>query len=91
MLGFIWWLIIGVIAGGIARLIVPGRQPMGLLWTMLLGLIGSFVGGFVSSLIFGYDPLVPGFHTSGLLMSTLGAIAVLAGYVAVKKKRAADG
>ncbi len=85
MLGFIWWLIIGVVAGGLARLIMPGRQPMGWLLTMILGLVGSMVGGFVSSLLFGYDPMDPGFHASGLVMSTLGAIAVLAIYGSVTK------
>ena len=87
MLGFIWWLIIGIVAGGLARLIMPGRQPMGLFLTMVLGLVGSTVGGFVSSLIFGYDPMRPGFHTSGLIMSTLGAMAVLAIYGSISKRK----
>lgn len=81
MFGFIGWLIIGLIAGALARLMIPGRQPMGLFMTMLLGLVGSIVGGFVSSLIFGYDPADPGFHPGGLIMSTLGAIAALALYI----------
>lgn len=87
MLGFIWWMIIGLVAGGLARLMVPGRQPMGLLLTMVLGLVGSLIGGFVSSLIFGYDPRDPGFHTGGLIMSTLGAIAVLAIYLRTTRAR----
>ncbi len=87
MLGFIWWLIIGIVAGGFARLIMPGRQPMGLILTMVLGLVGSMVGGFVSSLIFGYDPMDPGFHTSGLIMSTVGAIAVLAIYGSISRRK----
>ena len=86
MLGFIWWMIIGI-SGGLARLIMPGRQPMGLLLTMILGLVGSMVGGFVSSLVFGYDPMDPGFHTSGLIMSTLGAIAVLAIYGSISRRK----
>ena len=81
MLGFFWWLIIGLVAGGLARLMMPGRQPMGLVLTMILGLVGSVVGGFVSSLIFGYDPREPGFHAGGLIMSTIGAILVLAIYL----------
>jgi uncharacterized membrane protein YeaQ/YmgE (transglycosylase-associated protein family) len=81
MFSLLGWLIIGVIAGAIARLLVPGRQPMGLLMTMLLGLIGSFVGGFLSSMLFGYDPTDPGFHPGGLLMSTIGAVIVLMLYV----------
>jgi uncharacterized membrane protein YeaQ/YmgE (transglycosylase-associated protein family) len=81
MFGFLAWIIVGLVAGGLARLIIPGRQPMGLFMTMLLGLIGSVVGGFVSSLIFGYDPTDPGFHPAGLIMSTLGAIVALALYL----------
>ncbi|MEJ7589985.1 MAG: GlsB/YeaQ/YmgE family stress response membrane protein [Planctomycetaceae bacterium] len=54
---------------------------------MILGLVGSMVGGFVSSLIFGYDPMDPGFHTSGLIMSTLGAIAVLAIYGSISRRK----
>jgi uncharacterized membrane protein YeaQ/YmgE (transglycosylase-associated protein family) len=87
MFGFIGWLIIGLIAGALARLLVPGRQPMGLFMTMLLGLIGSIAGGFISSLIFGYDPTDPGFHPGGLIMSTLGAIAALAVYIRTSRHR----
>lgn len=81
MLGFVWWLMIGLIAGALARLMVPGRQPMGWLFTMILGLVGSFVGGGISAVLFGYDPRDPGFHTGGLIMSTLGAIIALVVYV----------
>ena len=87
MFAFLGWLIIGLVAGALARLMVPGRQPMGLFMTMLLGLVGSLVGGFVSSLIFGYDPTDPGFHPGGLIMSTLGAILALALYVRGSRHR----
>lgn len=72
MFALLGWLVIGLVAGALARLLVPGRQPMGLFMTILLGLIGSVLGGFVSSLIFGYDPTDPGFHPGGLIMSTIG-------------------
>ena len=81
MLGFIWWLIIGFVAGLLARFFVPGQQPMTWLMTIVLGLIGSVVGGFISSLVFGTDPMDPGFHASGLVMSTVGAVIALALYV----------
>jgi uncharacterized membrane protein YeaQ/YmgE (transglycosylase-associated protein family) len=87
MLGFIWWLIIGLVAGLLARLLIPGRQPMGWILTMVLGLIGSVVGGFISSLLFGGDPMDPGFRTSGLIMSTLGAALVLGLYIAFTRNR----
>ena len=77
MPGLLSWIIIGLLAGLLARFLVPGRQPMGCLMTVVLGLVGSLVGGFISSLIFGHDPLQPGLHGSGLLMSTVGAVILL--------------
>ncbi len=55
MLSFIWWLIIGLIAGALARLIMPGRDPMGIIATILLGIVGSILGGLVSWAIWGSD------------------------------------
>lgn len=81
MFGFLWWLIIGLVAGALARLLVPGKQAMGLVVTMVLGLIGSLIGGFISSLLFDYDARDPGFHSAGLVMSTIGAVLVLALYL----------
>jgi uncharacterized membrane protein YeaQ/YmgE (transglycosylase-associated protein family) len=89
MLGFIWWMIIGLVAGGLARLLVPGKQPMGLFLTMVLGLVGSLIGGFASTLIFGQDPRDPGFHAGGLIMSTIGAVLVLAIYLRSTRHRTA--
>ena len=74
MLSFLWWLIIGLIAGALARLVMPGKDPMGLLATILLGIVGSVVGGLVSSFIWRSDT---GFHPGGLLLSLLGAIFAL--------------
>jgi uncharacterized membrane protein YeaQ/YmgE (transglycosylase-associated protein family) len=75
MMSFIWWLIIGLIAGALARLIMPGRDAMGIIATMILGIVGSIVGGLVSWAIWGADPT--GFRPAGLLLSILGAIIVL--------------
>lgn len=74
MLSFIWWLIIGLIAGALARLIMPGRDPMGLIATMVLGIVGSIVGGLLAGLIWRTDT---GFHPAGLFLSLLGAIFAL--------------
>ena len=78
MLEFIIILIlIGLVAGAVARLVVPGRDPMGILGTILLGIVGSFVGGFIWNLI-QYHRLAPHkFHLVGILGSILGAILVL--------------
>jgi len=78
MLEFIIILIlIGLLAGAVARLVVPGRDRMGILGTILLGIVGSFVGGFIWNLI-QYHRLAPHkFHLAGILGSILGAILVL--------------
>jgi uncharacterized membrane protein YeaQ/YmgE (transglycosylase-associated protein family) len=68
MMGFIWWLIIGLIAGALARLIMPGRDPMGIIATIVLGIVGSILGGLVSMAIWRNDPDT-GFHPAGLLLS----------------------
>ena len=75
MMSFIWWLIIGLIAGALARLIMPGRDAMGIIATILLGIVGSIVGGLVSWAIWGADN--GRFQPAGLLLSILGAIIVL--------------
>jgi uncharacterized membrane protein YeaQ/YmgE (transglycosylase-associated protein family) len=77
MLSFIWWLIIGLIAGALARLIMPGRDAMSWLATMLLGIVGSIIGGLISWAIWGADTANGGFRPAGLLLSILGAIVVL--------------
>jgi len=75
MLSFIWWLIIGLIAGALARLIMPGKDAMGIIATMLLGILGSVIGGLVSWAI--WPNQTAGFQPAGFLLSVLGAILVL--------------
>ena len=87
MLGFLWWLIIGLVAGGLARLLIPGKQPMGIVLTIILGLVGSVVGGLISTVVFGYNAADPGFHTGGLIMSVVGALIVLGAYVAYTNRQ----
>jgi len=78
MIGFILGLVlIGLIAGALARLIVPGKQEMSVPMTILIGIIGSFVGGFLGALIFGKDIDDGFFQASGIIGSVIGAIIVL--------------
>jgi uncharacterized membrane protein YeaQ/YmgE (transglycosylase-associated protein family) len=74
----ITWAVFGLIIGAIARLLYPGRQPMGLAMTMVLGIIGSFLGGFISWM-FGFDPAEGPFQGAGWIMSILGALIVVWG------------
>ena len=62
MMAFIWWVIIGLVAGALARLIMPGRDPMGIIGTILLGIVGSVLGGLVSWAICGADETGRGFQ-----------------------------
>jgi len=86
MLNFIVWLIVGLIAGALARLIMPGRDPMGIFATILLGIVGSILGGLVSWAIWGADEAGRGFQPAGLLLSILGAILVLWIYRMLKSR-----
>jgi uncharacterized membrane protein YeaQ/YmgE (transglycosylase-associated protein family) len=86
MMGFIWMLIIGLIAGALARLIMPGRDPMGIIMTIILGIVGSILGGLVSWAIWGADTRDGGFRPAGLLLSILGAIIVLWIYRMIKSR-----
>ena len=70
-------LIVGLIAGAIARLLVPGRDPIGLLGTIALGVVGSFIGGFLQNLIFFHTLSVTSWHTTGIIGSVIGAIILL--------------
>jgi uncharacterized membrane protein YeaQ/YmgE (transglycosylase-associated protein family) len=76
MLSFVWFLIIGLVAGLLARLIMPGKDTMGLLATMLLGVVGSFIGGAISWAIWGTSS-AKSIEPAGLIMSIIGAIVVL--------------
>jgi uncharacterized membrane protein YeaQ/YmgE (transglycosylase-associated protein family) len=83
-MNIIWWLIVGLIAGALARLLVPGRDPMGLLGTLLLGLVGSLVGGFLGDLLAGGDD---DFSPAGLIGSIIGAVIALLVYRAAVRRR----
>jgi uncharacterized membrane protein YeaQ/YmgE (transglycosylase-associated protein family) len=70
-------LIVGFIVGAIARLLMPGRDPIGVLGTILLGVAGSFVGGFLQNLIQYHSLSVHSFHAVGLIGSVIGAWVLL--------------
>jgi uncharacterized membrane protein YeaQ/YmgE (transglycosylase-associated protein family) len=88
MFEFMWWLIVGLAAGLVARFILPGKQPMGLFGTLLLGLLGSLIGGAISAAIYGFNPMEPGFHPAGLVMASVGALILLASFVTYSRRSA---
>lgn len=87
-MGFIAFLILGLIAGAIAKAILPGRQGGGWFITLILGVIGAFLGGFLGSLIFGV-PLGDFFSIATWLLAIGGSIIVLLIYGALSKRRKA--
>jgi uncharacterized membrane protein YeaQ/YmgE (transglycosylase-associated protein family) len=70
-------LVVGLIAGAVARLVVPGRQNISIPMTILLGIVGSFVGGFIGYLLFHKDASSGFFQPAGIIGSIIGAIIVL--------------
>jgi len=81
------WIVFGGIVGVIARFLVPGRQPMSLLMTILLGIAGSFVGGAISWLIFGTP--TGNINPAGWIMSIVGAVIVVLVYARLQAPRSA--
>jgi uncharacterized membrane protein YeaQ/YmgE (transglycosylase-associated protein family) len=74
-MGIIAWIVVGLIAGALAKLILPGDDPGGIIVTILVGIVGAFVGGFVFSLFGGAG--VSGFNIWSILVATVGAIILL--------------
>ena len=78
----------GLIAGALARLLVPGPDPIGMGGTILLGIVGSFVGGFLGYVLVGKDPGEGAPPPSGLVGSVIGAVVALLIYRALTRGRA---
>lgn len=70
-------LVVGFFVGAIARLLMPGRDPLGVLGTIVLGVAGSFVGGFLQNLVQYHSFSVHSFHPVGLIGSVIGAWVLL--------------
>ncbi len=79
-MSIIGFIIVGLIAGALARLLVPGRDPIGILGTIVLGMVGALVGGFLAKALFDDDAV-------GIVGSTIGAVIVLLIYNAVTRRR----
>lgn len=89
MLGLIVTIVIvGAIAGFLARLIVPGRQDLSILATIVLGIVGSFIGGFLGYLIFGKDADNGFLQPSGIIGSVIGAVIALLVWTAAQHRNA---
>ncbi len=83
-MGVITWILLGLIAGALAKFIMPGKDPQGCLITVVLGVVGAVVGGFLGTFI-GLGK-VDSFDIYGILISTAGAVVVLILWRVLKKK-----
>lgn len=87
-MGIIAWIILGLIAGAIAKAIMPGNDPGGLIVTALLGIVGALLGGFLATALFNANPNDGFFDLSTWLSAIIGSLIVLAIYRAVVGRRA---
>ncbi len=85
-MGILTWIIVGLIAGALGKLIMPGDDPGGFIVTILLGIAGAFVGGFVTQSILGMGS---GGFIWTIVVATLGAVILLAIYRAIAGRRRA--
>jgi uncharacterized membrane protein YeaQ/YmgE (transglycosylase-associated protein family) len=82
-MGIISWIFLGLIAGALAKFVVPGKDPGGLIVTILIGIVGAILGGFLGSFI-GLGK-VESFDLGGIIIATLGAIILLVLYRLFRK------
>ena len=75
-MGILGWIVFGLVVGALAKLVMPGRDPGGIIVTILLGIVGAVLGGFLGQALGLYGPNDP----AGFVMSLLGAILLLAIY-----------
>lgn len=83
-MGIISWIFLGLIAGALAKFIMPGKDPGGIFVTILIGIVGGIVGGFLGTFV-GLGR-IQSFDLGGIFIATIGAILTLVIYRVVKKK-----
>jgi len=81
-MGILFWIIFGLIAGIIAKWIMPGKENVGIIVTIILGIVGAVIGGYIST-FFGFGK-VDGFNFGSFVVAVIGAIVVLYLYKKVK-------
>lgn len=86
-MGIIAWAVIGLLAGAIAKALMPGKDPGGCLITMLIGIVGGLLGGWLGKVIFGVHSINGFFHLSTWIAAVVGSVIVLAVYRLVRGRR----
>lgn len=85
-MGILSWILFGLIAGALAKLVMPGKDPGGCLVTIAIGILGALLGGFIGTSIFNFGE-VTGFNLGSLLIAILGAMILLLIYRVVVGRR----
>ena len=84
-MGILSWIFLGLIAGAIAKFLVPGRDPGGIFVTIIIGIAGAILGGFIASVL-GFGR-VEAFNLGGIFIATLGAVLLLVIYHMLRKQK----
>jgi uncharacterized membrane protein YeaQ/YmgE (transglycosylase-associated protein family) len=82
-MGIVSWIIFGLIAGALAKLIMPGDDPGGVIVTIILGIVGAIIGGFIAVLL-GYGDIT-GFDFRSFVIAIVGGLVLLGGYRLLKR------
>ncbi|HOX01599.1 MAG TPA: GlsB/YeaQ/YmgE family stress response membrane protein [Candidatus Paceibacterota bacterium] len=82
-MGILSWIVMGLLVGALAKFIMPGKDPGGLIVTILIGIAGAFVGGFIGTRVGLGD--VTGFNLGSILVATGGSVLLLILYRVIKK------
>jgi len=85
-MGILAWIVLGLVAGALAKFIMPGRQGGGIILTIVLGVVGAIIGGFVGTRVFGFGD-ISGFDLRSIAIAVGGALAVLLLYGFVARNR----
>jgi uncharacterized membrane protein YeaQ/YmgE (transglycosylase-associated protein family) len=88
-MGIFSWIIVGLIAGALAKWIMPGKDPGGIIVTVLIGILGALVAGFLATLVMPGD-VITGINITTVIVATLGAILLLVVFRVINNRRAAD-
>ncbi len=86
-MGILAWILVGLVAGVLAKIAMPGPDPGGIILTIVIGIVGAVIGGFVVNNLLG-GPNVSGFNLTSILVATLGSIILLALYRLVTRRTA---
>ena len=86
-MGILAWIVLGLVAGALAKFIMPGRQGGGIILTIVLGVVGALVGGFLGTYVFGFGD-ISGFDLRSIAIAVGGALLVLFVYGLVTRGRA---